>query len=227
MAAPRAVRSTWSRRPDRTSGTAARGTSCATTFSTPARSNLTTQSSVPEYRATNSGRSLAARSSRTDCSRFFDYEGLRNRQAGANLTTVAVPSAAERTGNFAEELPATAIYDPSSTLVNGQRTAFPGNIIPRRQAERCRPYRDGRPPLAQSARQSFRQHERGPETDQRQLLRPCGLQFHRSLATVRTILRRRRKFLQPGNHHRPAPDSTTPRRRTRPPDSRALSRPPW
>jgi hypothetical protein len=41
-----------------------------------------------------------------------------------------VPSVAERTGNFSEELPTTAIFDPSIAVANGLRTAFPGNVIP-------------------------------------------------------------------------------------------------
>jgi hypothetical protein len=89
--------------------------------------NLTTQSSVPEFRRNQFGAQIGGPAIRNKLFGFFSYEGLRNRQAGANLTTVSVPSAAERIGNFAEELPKVVIYDPSSS---GARTPFSGNIIP-------------------------------------------------------------------------------------------------
>ena len=52
------------------------------------------------------------------------------RQAAANLTTVGVPDALQRKGNFSEEIATTVIYDPSLPVANGSRTPFPGNIIP-------------------------------------------------------------------------------------------------
>ena len=61
---------------------------------------------------------------------FFSYEGLRTRQAAANLTTIGVPDALQRTGNFSEEIATTVIYDPTIALSGGLRTPFPGNIIP-------------------------------------------------------------------------------------------------
>jgi hypothetical protein len=92
--------------------------------------NLTTSPDVPEFRRNQFGGTVGGPLLRNHLFGFFAYEGLRNRQAAANLTTVSVPSQLARTGNFSEELPTTVIYDPSSTLVNGLRTAFPGNIIP-------------------------------------------------------------------------------------------------
>jgi hypothetical protein len=92
--------------------------------------NLTTQSSVPEYRRNQFGGLLGGPILKNKLFGFFTYEGLRNIQAGSNLTTVSVPDALQRVGNFSEEIKTTVIYDPSSTLVNGLRTPFPGNIIP-------------------------------------------------------------------------------------------------
>jgi len=92
--------------------------------------NLTTQSSVPEFRRNQFGGTVGGPLYRSKLFGFFAYEGLRNRQAGANLTTVAVPDALERSGNFTEDLPKTVIYEPSTPVVSGMRTPFPGNIIP-------------------------------------------------------------------------------------------------
>jgi hypothetical protein len=57
---------------------------------------------------------------------FGAWESLRLRQAGVSPTTVAVPTALERTGNFGQTTP--AVYDPSTS--NTTRSPFPGNIIP-------------------------------------------------------------------------------------------------
>ena len=58
---------------------------------------------------------------------FAAYERLTMNQASANLTTVAVPTAAQRTGNFAGT--SGGIFDPDS-LANGVRVRFPGDQIP-------------------------------------------------------------------------------------------------
>ncbi len=92
--------------------------------------NLTTSPDVPEFRRNQFGALIGGPVLKNKLFGFFAYEGLRNRQAAGNLTTVAVPDQLQRTGNFSEELATTAIYDPSSTLTGGLRTAFPGNIIP-------------------------------------------------------------------------------------------------
>ena len=60
---------------------------------------------------------------------FFSYEALRTRQAAANLTTVSVPNALSRTGNFSGEIGTTLIYDPV-TPAGAPRSPFPGNFIP-------------------------------------------------------------------------------------------------
>src|SRR5262249_12411351 len=57
---------------------------------------------------------------------------LRLRQAGVSLTTIAVPTALERTGNFTQST--IPVFDPSTS--NTSRTPFPGNIIP---ADRINP----------------------------------------------------------------------------------------
>jgi hypothetical protein len=57
---------------------------------------------------------------------FGGYEGLRLRNAGTNPTTVAVPTALERIGDFSQS--GVNIYDPSSS--NTARTQFPNNMIP-------------------------------------------------------------------------------------------------
>ncbi|HYA17719.1 MAG TPA: TonB-dependent receptor [Bryobacteraceae bacterium] len=92
--------------------------------------NLTTQSSVPEFRRNQFGALIGGPVLKNKLFFFFDYEGLRNRQAAANLTTIAVPDALQRIGNFSEEIATTVIYDPASTTAPGNRTPFPGNIIP-------------------------------------------------------------------------------------------------
>jgi Carboxypeptidase regulatory-like domain/TonB dependent receptor len=91
--------------------------------------NLTTQSNVPEFRRNQFGGAIGGPLLKDKVFGFFSYEGLRNRQAAANLTTVAVPDLLQRAGNFSEELPKVVIYDPTIPLVNGQRTPFTGNII--------------------------------------------------------------------------------------------------
>jgi hypothetical protein len=92
--------------------------------------NLTTSPDVPKFQRNQFGAQIGGPLLKNRLFGFFSYEGLRNRQAAANLTTVAVPSALQRTGNFSEELPGVVIYDPNSTIVNGSRTPFNGNTIP-------------------------------------------------------------------------------------------------
>ncbi len=63
---------------------------------------------------------------------FFSYEELRDSTPGAGFTTT-VPTALEKTGNFSKTFNSNGsqqvIYDPSS-LTNGARSPFPGNIVP-------------------------------------------------------------------------------------------------
>jgi hypothetical protein len=58
---------------------------------------------------------------------FGAYERSTLRQAGVNITTVNIPTALERQGNFSQT--AAIPYDPT-TLSSGVRSPFPGNIIP-------------------------------------------------------------------------------------------------
>jgi hypothetical protein len=92
--------------------------------------NLTTSSKVPKFQRNQFGMTVGGPIIKNRLFVFFNYEGLRNRQAAANLTTIAVPSQLQRSGNFSEELPTAVIYNPFSPIVNGLRSPFPGNVIP-------------------------------------------------------------------------------------------------
>ena len=92
--------------------------------------NLTTSSDVPKFERNQYGVALGAPILKNKLFGFFIYEGLRTRQAAANLTTIAVPDSPRRMGDFSEEVKTTLIYDPAAPLVNGSRTPFPGNVIP-------------------------------------------------------------------------------------------------
>jgi hypothetical protein len=59
---------------------------------------------------------------------FLAYEGLQVRQAGPGLTTVTVPSALQRQGDFSGT--PGGIWDPSAPLTNGLRQPFANNQIP-------------------------------------------------------------------------------------------------
>jgi hypothetical protein len=92
--------------------------------------NLTTSSDVPKFQRNQFGGQAGGPLRKNRLFGFFSYEGLRNRQAAASLTTVGVPTQLQRQGNFSEELPGVVVYDPSSALVSGSRTPFTGNVIP-------------------------------------------------------------------------------------------------
>ncbi len=92
--------------------------------------NLTTSPDVPEFRRNQFGGLIGGPLLKNKLFGFFTYEGLRNRQAAANLTTVAVPDQYQRMGDFSRQIATAPIYDPSSTPVNGLRTMFAGNMIP-------------------------------------------------------------------------------------------------
>jgi len=91
--------------------------------------NLTTQSSVPEFRRNQFGALVGGPILRNRLFGFFSYEGLRTRQAAANLTTIGVPDALQRAGNFSEEISTTAVYNPN-VPAGTARVPFPGNVIP-------------------------------------------------------------------------------------------------
>ena len=68
---------------------------------------------------------------------FFAYEGFKDSTPASS--TSAVPTAAERTGNFSSTLAAGAsyqLYDPSTAVLSGgkiTRNPFPNNVIPTSQ----------------------------------------------------------------------------------------------
>ena len=66
---------------------------------------------------------------------FLSYEGLRVRQAGSGLTSVLVPTAEQRNGDFSRTTPA-GIFDPDS-LANGVRQLFPEIRFRRTASTRC------------------------------------------------------------------------------------------
>jgi len=97
--------------------------------------NLTTSSAVPKFQRNQFGGVLGGPVLKNKLFVFFGYEGLRTRQAAANLTTIGVPDALQRVGNFSGESATTVIYDPTTPLVNGTRTPFPGNVIPQNRID--------------------------------------------------------------------------------------------
>src|SRR5262249_43970443 len=83
-------------------------------------------STLPRNQRNQFGGTLGGRILKDKLFFFGAWESLRLRQAGVSLTTIAVPTALERTGNFsASPIP---VYDPSSS--NTARSPFPGNTIP-------------------------------------------------------------------------------------------------
>ena len=67
---------------------------------------------------------------------FFFVTGEAYRQYDASGTRLAVPTPLERTGDFSKTLSRAGngalqlMYDPQSTLADGTRLLFPGNVIP-------------------------------------------------------------------------------------------------
>jgi hypothetical protein len=86
------------------------------------------QSKLPKYQRNQFGGSVGAPIIKDKLFTFASYEGLRIVQAAPGLTSVLVPSAEQRNGDFSLTTPA-GVYDPD-TLANGTRTLFPGNKIP-------------------------------------------------------------------------------------------------
>ena len=82
---------------------------------------------VPEFRRNQFGGTVGGPIKKNKLFGFFAYEGLHVRQAAASLTTTPVPTALQRQGN--STLTKGGIFDPT-TLANGVRSPFPGNIIP-------------------------------------------------------------------------------------------------
>ena len=77
------------------------------------------QSKLPKYQRNQFGGTVGGPIVKEKLFTFFSYEGLRIRQAAPGLTSVLVPSAEQRQGDFSQSTPA-GIYDPL-TLANGVR----------------------------------------------------------------------------------------------------------
>jgi hypothetical protein len=81
--------------------------------------------SAPPYRQNQFGSTLGGPVKKDKTFFFLSYEGLRTRQAVTQ--TFSVPTPAVRGGDFSG---LATVYDPLSTNMAGQRTAFAGNKIP-------------------------------------------------------------------------------------------------
>ena len=81
---------------------------------------------LPKYQRNQYGAAYGGPIKKEKLFSFVSWEGLRVRQAAPSLTTVTVPTAAQRLGDFGR----TTILDPDSPLLDGRRQAFPDNRIP-------------------------------------------------------------------------------------------------
>ena len=82
---------------------------------------------TPKFQRNQFGGTLGAPIARNKLFSFFTYERLTIRQAAAGLTTIPVPTALQRQGNFSATRG--GIFDPTTTS-GGIRMQFPNNIIP-------------------------------------------------------------------------------------------------
>lgn len=83
------------------------------------------ESRLPKYQRNQFGGTLGGPIVKNRLFLFGAYEGLRLRQAGAGLTTVTLPTPAQREGDFSNS--SRLIFDPDS---GAPRQQFPGNRIP-------------------------------------------------------------------------------------------------
>jgi hypothetical protein len=82
---------------------------------------------LPQFQRNNFGGTLGGPIAPQRAFFFFSYDQLRRREGAANLTTVTVPTALERQGNFSQS-PGGGIFDPATGTTN--RMPFPNNTIP-------------------------------------------------------------------------------------------------
>jgi hypothetical protein len=86
------------------------------------------QADLPKYQRNQFGATYGGPLKHDKLFAFLSYEGLRVRQAGAGLTSIQVPTALQRQGDFSESTPK-GIFDPD-VVTNGVRAQFQGNKIP-------------------------------------------------------------------------------------------------
>jgi hypothetical protein len=84
-------------------------------------------SALPQFQRNQFGATLGGPIVKDRLFTFLSYEGLRVHQAGAGLTTISVPSALQRQGDFSQTRG--GIFDPD-TLSGGVRQPFPDFRIP-------------------------------------------------------------------------------------------------
>jgi len=93
-------------------------------------------SPIPPFKQNQFGGTLGGPVLKNKTFFFVDYQGTRIRESQTFVSTV--PTAAERTGDFSDQLGTNGqggvtgqIYDPLTTdPVTNARTAFPGNVLP-------------------------------------------------------------------------------------------------
>lgn len=83
---------------------------------------------IPPFKRNQFGSAVGGPVKRDKTFFFFNWESTRVRQAITKQGIV--PTVAMKSGDFSALLPGTAIYDPTSINAAGQRTPFPGNLIP-------------------------------------------------------------------------------------------------
>jgi len=86
---------------------------------------------LPEFKRDNFGGTLGGPIVKNRLFFFGAYEQLRRREGAASLTTVTVPTALERQGDFSQS--PGGIYDPLTGTTN--RQAFPGMRIPQNRID--------------------------------------------------------------------------------------------
>ena len=144
-ATPPERRSTWSPNPATTIGTATAGNSSATASSTPASSTFLRDS--PQYQRNQFGGTAGGPIRRNKLFVFGGYERLILRQAAGGLTTVTVPTALERQGNFSHPKPPSTMPFTSPRARNS-----PNDTIPQSRLNPHRPDRHQRGPDGECSR---------------------------------------------------------------------------